>query len=97
MRPILVVWVTRVVCDMDKGTVCEFGEAFCEDRITMSLAANSPTRKTNQDRFMALFYLFKDCGFGTAIYRCRWLKELGKQHQLVCGKSVPYDYYYTEV
>ena len=59
----------------------------------MSLTAN-PTRKTNRDRFMALFYLFKDCGFRNAIYRCRWLKELGKQHQLVCGKSVPYDYYY---
>ena len=27
MRPILVVWVTRVVCDMDKGTICDFGNA----------------------------------------------------------------------
>ena len=27
LRPILVVWVIRVVCDMDKGTISEFGKA----------------------------------------------------------------------
>ena len=27
LRQIFVVWVTRVVCDMDKGTTCEFGNA----------------------------------------------------------------------
>ena len=27
LRLILVVWVTLVICDMDKGTICEFGNA----------------------------------------------------------------------
>ena len=33
LRPILVDWVTRVVCNMDKGTilVCEFGNASAHD------------------------------------------------------------------
>ena len=31
LRPMLV--VSRVVCDMDKGTICEFGNASAQDMV----------------------------------------------------------------
>ena len=35
LRPMLVVWVTQVVFDMDEGTICEFGKAGAHDMVVV--------------------------------------------------------------